>query len=235
MDSIFFIVVVVVILVPIFQRVTLKLTIPPQFESCHFQEIPSQQQTYFAETQEALEAEGFTCIGYYTRVVNKRATIYIALLTHHNHRDRATINYLTYLRWVELYAEFTKKESIETTNSLHADIVHNVSEKRNFPFPQIQDIHYLYQLHCSLLTRYVGDAEPVFLEEGHELERLTQSIVSDLKRLADAHHMYFDQASHSYRPTWKGAILSTLRNLFPIRQILVRRKAARVLKQLGMS
>jgi hypothetical protein len=122
-----------------------------------------------------------------------------------------------------------------TSNSPLAPVTPPVpSHPDSMAFPQLRDARRLYEVHRARGPRDrrpvgVGD-DPVALLARTEGRTFPHWVASG--------YYYLDEPARLYRATWKGACLMTWRSLWPvppIRRALRRRRAARMLRELGIA
>jgi hypothetical protein len=107
-----------------------------------------------------------------------------------------------------------------------------------FIFPQVRDPGRLYTVHQAVVSQFEGRSprrDPIGDDPDGYLRRIQQR---EFARFLACGYYYLDEARGVQRPTWKGAIMATLKLIWPvkaIRKIWRRWKAARMLRELGMA
>jgi hypothetical protein len=134
--------------------------------------------------------------------------------------------------------EFTDGTSMITANSRTAKLFPSVRMREgSMSFPWIDDPRILYEIHRASVAHYAADGIPRETDIGDPAEYLQASTRREIAGFAEVGYMRLDEARRVYGYTWKGAILGTLKLTWPIkpiRQMLRRRKAARILRELGL-
>lgn len=104
-------------------------------------------------------------------------------------------------------------------------------------FPWIQDPNRLYRIHEASVAHYAPDGIPVPQDTSDPLEFLRESLRREYAHFLAVGYVYLDEARGVYRFNWKGATLGAWKLTWPIKPIrhrLLRRKAIRFLRELGL-
>lgn len=171
-----------------------------------------------------LEREGFSMVGDAVQTgFVPNVTTYIRLLVNRKAGDSAMCTWAETKvgdtkkthKYVEFCTEFSSNKEINTNNSPTPSAFKNIPEKRLVQFPQIRDIHQLYEIHkqetANFDDRFTGRIVP---PQGRELEHLSTSMTKDLDRQVKTGYLFFDRSANVYRPTFKGAFLMTVNSIF---------------------
>jgi hypothetical protein len=105
-------------------------------------------------------------------------------------------------------------------------------------FPRVRGPRRLYDVHQACLARFCSDAIRLLPSTKEPVEYLLQSLQQEQAKLAEAGYYYLDEKHDVYRLTWKGAYLMGWKLLWPvkpIREMIRRSRAARLLKELGFN
>ena len=134
--------------------------------------------------------------------------------------------------------EFTDGTSMITANSRTAKLFPPVRLREgSMSFPWIDDPRPLYAIHRASVAHYAADGIPRETDIRDPAEFLRASGRREIAGFAEVGYVRLDEARRVYRYTWKGAILAFCKLTWPIkpiRQMLRRRKAARILRELGL-
>jgi hypothetical protein len=196
----------------------------------------------------ALEALGFRNLGHFRAsetVPHTRA--YVTLFEDRPARQTArlmtTIAEIRGRRQVEtvlaFFTEFTDGTSLVTSNNVTRRLVPLVGFREgSMAFPEVRDPRRLYEIHQASVARFASDAIRLEPQTRDPVEFLRQSVRRETAKLAETGYYAFDEESQIYRPTWKGALLMGWKSVIPIkpiREMLRRRRAARLLHELGFA
>jgi hypothetical protein len=190
-----------------------------------------------------LEALGFRSVGHFLidrSVPNARA--YVSLFE--NPRAGRTAQYFTVfgIRQVTttlaFRTEFADGTALVTGNTRIATVLPpRLFREGSMSFPWVDDPEFLYEIHAASVVHYASDAIPIPTAIEDPIEFLNASHRRELARFVEAGYYRLDEASRRYRLTWKGAFVMSWKLLWPIKSIrlmLRRRKAARLLRELGL-
>jgi hypothetical protein len=135
-------------------------------------------------------------------------------------------------------AWFSHRNMLETNNSSSASIVPETnSRQRSNSFPEIRCPRRLYEIHQAMLARSNPGRSPELPPTESPAEFVRESYRDLIAGMAEHRYVFLHDRDAVYRLTWKGASLMTLKSLWPvkpIRTVLWRQKAARLLRELGM-
>ena len=150
-----------------------------------------------------LEREGFSMVGDAVQTgFVPNVTTYIRLLVNRKAGDAAMCTWAETKvgdtkkthKYVEFSTEFSSNKEINTNNSSTPSAFKNIPEKRILQFPQIQDIHQLYEVHkqetARFDDRFTGRILP---PQGREIEHLSTSMTKDLDRQVKPGYLFFDR------------------------------------------
>jgi hypothetical protein len=134
--------------------------------------------------------------------------------------------------------EFTDGTSLITANSRAAKLFPPVRLREgSMSFPWIDAPRPLYEIHRASVAHYAADGIPRETDIGDPADFLQASSRREIAGIAEVGYLRLDEPRRVYRYTWKGAVLATWKLTWPIRpirQMLRRRKAARILRELGL-
>ncbi len=134
--------------------------------------------------------------------------------------------------------EFTDGTSLITANSRIAKLFPPVRMREgSMSFPWIDAPRSLYEIHRASVAHYAADGVPRETDIRDPADFLRASGRREIAGFAEVGYMRLDEARRVYRYTWKGAILGFCKLTWPIKPIrlmLRRREARRILRELGL-
>lgn len=215
----------------------------PEFAPFRPEELPAEAAEFFVRMAEALAREGFEPTGHMAWEPMTGQTVYQMMAANRETRDRAVAvhaksgpeNSPFSSFYLEFSTVFRNGTEIATHNNRQLSVVPSPREKRVFPFPQMTHPRRLYLLHRRLVSRFGGYEEPIPPARKTEVEALRNSVARDYRRLVRMRYLAPDETENVYRPTWKGAILTTWRIIWPIsalRRMLLNRRGNRLINTL---
>jgi hypothetical protein len=234
-----------VFVIPIFVKGTHRHSNDPRFEPIDpdCEQVPLRVAESIAETVPKLEALGFRSLGHFR---NERSVpnvgAYVSLFENPGARRTAhpfTVFGVRHVSTVLSFkTEFTDGTTLITANSRMPKVFPSgLYREGSMSFPWITDPGQLYQVHEASVVHYASDGIPITADILDPVEYLRASSRRELARFAGAGYYRLDEASQVYRLTWMGAYLMSWKLLWPIkpiRQMLRRRKAASMLRELGL-
>jgi hypothetical protein len=154
--------------------------------------------------------------------------------------DISAVRSRTALRgYIEFITRCSEDVQVDTnTNSTAGVLASHPAKRLVFRFPQVTDAFVLYRLHKMLVQEKTGGARPVLPPEGQEIGELKRRLERFGPTQAELGYMYLDEASQTYRLTWKGAIFAAWRSLWPVpalRSWQMKQAGASRLRALGVA
>jgi hypothetical protein len=136
---------------------------------------------------------------------------------------------------IEYTTRFTDGSLVDTNNSEELGAFAPVETRHTVSLPWVKDVGRLYHIHQAVVdqvaagkTKSWRDADPaVYFHEAMLEEMIVQ---------LDTGYLFREPGDGDFRPTIKGAILMTYKNLWPITSLLKarrKRKGERLLQELG--
>ncbi|MDB5392385.1 MAG: hypothetical protein JWM11_8031 [Planctomycetaceae bacterium] len=128
--------------------------------------------------------------------------------------------------YVEILARFQdgELEALHTNNVRMLGSFPTTPGSRTYRFPHLEDLSRLFELHQKLLERdrpvgrkYIRTDEEF---DGDCVAYMHTVFRETYDRQIGTGYLYFQPSQQVYRPTIKGALFMTWRELFPIKQIL---------------
>ena len=140
---------------------------------------------------------------------------------------------------IEFTSEFADRPKLLSVNRRYlSPLPPNRARVESISFPQIRNAHRLFEIHQARLALFAANATKLQPRTEDPAEFLRQSVRDYTATLPECGCYYLDRTSGIYRPTWKGAILMSWKNQWwarPIRTLLARQQAARLLRELGIA
>jgi len=134
--------------------------------------------------------------------------------------------------------EFTDGTKLYTSNSRALGLLPRIGIREgSMSFPEIDDPRRLYAIHDASLAHFAGDGIRVDQVIEDPAEFLRTNYHKDVAKFAESGYYYLVEKRQVYRPTWKGSTLMAWKSLWPVkpvRELLWRRRAARLLRELGL-
>jgi hypothetical protein len=239
----------IVLVAPLIIKGWYRHVAEPRFEPIdpRSEQVPLRVEESITETVPELEALGFRSLGHFRseRSVPNVAS-FVSLFDHP--RERRTAQLFTVfgasgpIRKVSTVlafkTEFTDGTWLITGND-QIPSVFPPSQRRegSMSFPWVTHPARLYEIHRASVAHYASDGIPAETDIQDPIEFLRSTSQRELARFAEVGYYRLDEARQVYRLTWKGAYLMTWKLMWPInriRQMLRRRKAARMLSELGL-
>ena len=186
----------------------------------------------FFSTIHELETLGFSLIGHLSSSNTERTHAVLTLLVNRASQTTALVTSVASLtpgttrpsvNYVEFSTDFDDGSQIDTANSSSVKVFYEVPERLALKVPHLKDVGRLYRVHSYLVGQRGGRS--VLAQPGSEVEHLRASSRKSLARQAELGYYVLDEATQRYRHTWRGAIRSTWRLLWPAKPIIQRRQA----------
>lgn len=216
---------------PVFVKLTQKMPRQPHFDQVDFagsQDLmPQAALDFFAKSHESLTKQGFRARAFLLQTgqvpgVSVAVRLYeeskaldygVALLVLAKVPGLAQEVHQSV---IEFSTRLETGETIDTTNRDNADPFPQPESKDVFRCPILEDPGDLYQVHRARLDgRRL--TEKTRIEEGEEAEAISKSMAEEVEWAARLG--YFSLSGENYVPTWKGALLMTWRELWPLKQL----------------
>lgn len=206
--------------------------------------LPAEIRAFMEPRLAAIQNLGFELVTYLSLGALTGGTqAYMALFSNPRTCQWADISVVrsrTALRgYIEFITRCSEDVQVDTnTNSTAGVLALHPTKRLVFRFPQVTDASVLYRLHQMLVQENTGGARPVLPPEGQEIAELKRRLERFGPTQAELGYMYFDEASQTYRLTWKGAILAAWRSLWPVpvlRSWQMKQASASRLRALGVA
>jgi hypothetical protein len=127
---------------------------------------------------------------------------------------------------VSFTTEFEDGSRIETSNSPTINVFRELPHRLRLNIPQIKDAYRLFHIHLNYVQNRT-DCQRVLPEPGKELEYFIACYKKELAEQAELGFLYLDERTQRYCHSWRSAILSTWKLLWPVKPIVLLRKARR--------
>ena len=127
---------------------------------------------------------------------------------------------------VSFSTEFADGSQIETSNSSTITVFHELPHRLRLRIPQIKDAYRLFHIHLNYVENRT-DCQRVLPQPGKEVEHFIADYKKELAEQAELGLLYLDERTQRYCHSWRSAILSTWKLLWPIKPIMLLRKARR--------
>ncbi len=237
------------IIVPARLRREMWLSADPQFEEVAPDDarIPARVKAFFCDIAADLKRLGFDPAAY---VLNSETCPdvvgYIAIFEQRSARDLATamavFSQATHARLRQTYAiefstEFTDGRELITGNGTLSQWRAPTPWRTTWRFPGMADLACLYQIHQSLIGRHGPIAKRPLPQPGEHPATFRASVLRDLQAQVAAGYMCLDSGAQRFRYSWKGGLLGTWSQLWPmsmIRRWNAARRARTLLRGLGL-
>jgi hypothetical protein len=144
---------------------------------------------------------------------------YVAYFVNRSTNDFANVTVATSPQKIAAYFEFSTRFAsgltLETNTNRVLPLTPDDPGTRVFRFPDIEEPQALYRLHLRLIQKHAAGQWAQGEPKGQELERLVNVVENYGPRHATIGYMVLAKNGHTYRLTWKGALLMTWRGLWP--------------------
>lgn len=232
---------------PILTYFTEKISGHPQLEEFTLSEedIPKVVKRYLFPTIQHLEEVGFKQLGaYYLRGYVTNVRHFVVLMGNKTVHDVAVLA-VTFVhklegsrlsdRHVEFSARLDDGTEVDTSNTELVYPFYLPKGYRYTSLPWIKNVRQLHKIHRALIQHYYPGRSCTWgLDNRDPGDYLEEVLATDPARHIKTGYMYQD-SSGDFRPTIKGAILTTYKRLWPIKPMLRsyrRRSAERLLREL---
>lgn len=220
----------------------------PGFDPIDPDLIPQLVSDSIERTVPDLEGLGFECRGTFSHLnAVKNANAYVTLFENPEAGQTAQLftvfgasalsrQVVTVLAF---RSEFTDGTWLATGNSGVAGLFPRSDRCREgtLSFPWIKDAYRLYQVHEASVVHHASDGIPAPQDTSDPREFLRESSRREHAHFVEVGYVKLDEARGVYVYTWKGAILGAWKLTWPIKPIrlwLRRRKAVRILQEIGL-
>jgi hypothetical protein len=142
--------------------------------------------------------------------------------------------------FLQFTADFPDGVDIETTNSSVASVFPRKRLEEYcwvLKFPEITDPAKLYNVHRAAVRHVAPGRKGSLPEPGEEAKYLSAMMNKEKAILAEVGCMYLDERCGVYRPTWRGALMMTWKQLWPVNRIMrvrLNKENERLLDKLGI-
>lgn len=232
---------------PIVVWLNQKWSVHPDFEPFDATRHPLDEDvaTAFRQTRDALVADGFTMRADLV-FTQRRLRTRVALLDDRAKGDLAlTIGIqsagsrrLRAVSYVEFPLKLRDGRTVSVNNNPRVGPFDTPPGRTVVKLPDVRDPARLHRVRDAYLDRHFAGAERVPFEYQDDPARfLSDSMVRELVEQVEAGTWWRDDVAQVFRPTFVGAWLGTWRLLPPfatVRRVRVRRRAAAILKELGL-
>lgn len=121
------------------------------------------------------------------------------------------------------YYEFTSKYAngrvINVNNSPVRGSFRNPS-KSTYRYPKIASLRRLHDIHRWVTGRDQKAIDPAPFDRVRMAETVTEALLGEVRLQQEFGYLRLDQAAKRFRFTWKGALVMTWKNVFPIKPVL---------------
>jgi hypothetical protein len=229
---------------PVLIYFTVRLSGNPVLEELSLDDpdLPRSAEKYLVPTVEQLEEEGFELLGvYFMDEFVPKVKNFFALLGKPSTRElvlaavtypKSTLGH--HLRHVEFSTRMTDGTVIDTSNSLELPAFKSVPRHHVVLLPWIRDVGELYRIHQAAVEYFSPGGTREWRVGDDPRGYFRQALLEEMAEQVETGYFYRD-ATGDFRPTLKGAILMTYKNLWPItaiRRALRRRRGERLLEKL---
>lgn len=205
----------------------------PQFEPRSHGGLPPHVCQTFARDVPRYEALGFAVVGYFYRRALRRdesmeLDLYMVLLRNDETGDFAQLLEIfakgkkvsTSVGVRGFTAEFADGDALSTIATRQVMTFRPDPRNRIFRFPNVDDPRLLFRAHRKLLERHAPGRAAVLPSRGMEVAHLSHTETKVLRRQAEFGYFDFDEEADAFRPTWKGALVMTARQMWLIHDLL---------------
>lgn len=210
-------------------------------------QVPPQVAEDIVTTVPRMEALGFRSLGSFRNADSvPNVTLYVSLFA--NTSSRRTAQRITTIvgvgppqepqPYLAILTDFTDGTCLITDNSEGSLICPPRFFRRgSMSFSRATGLRRLFEIHEASTAHYAAEGVPCEPRTEDPAEYLRADQQRMLARIAEAGFFQHDAARPVYHLTWKGALLVTWKHKWPIkpiRQMVGRRRARRLLRELGL-
>lgn len=209
---------------------------------------PHDAAPFFAASIQELESLGFAVVCHASIADEAaNATVLLVLLANRESQDQAVIisvdplaksvvsrRVLPPTRYISFNCRFCDGREWLTTNSPDPVRFPSVPMCRFVQFPDIESPALLYRLHGRAVEEFGDSAKVPLAPSERLLDVMRQDWVTELNWYRGCGYLFISPGDEYHRLTWKGAIVLTCKELWPVRSIrraLVHRRARRLLSE----
>ena len=176
-----------------------------------------------------MESLGFRNLGYF-RVLNSVANggVYATLFENRKSRQYAKLWTVIVgggpVRRAETtlayFTEFSDGPTLVTGNNRSRPLTPRVrANKFSMSFPSVRDPRRLYEIHTAILDRFESGTDRLETAIEDPADFLRRSHTREQAKYSQSGYYYLDEERRVYRLTWRGAIFSSWKLLWPVKQI----------------
>ena len=203
----------------------------PRFEPIADDNLVRSVPSSFLQRAIELQSLGFTLVDHYT--MNRQLenqTLVFSLYVNRATNDAAGVIFSVVFTdssptfsadFLEFSTHFTDGFELDTNNISTPRIFYDSPTTRVYKIPHIRDSESLYRVHGYLVSREKRRKAPL-PPGGTEIDAVRESSKASLQHQVVAGTFYLDPVRDRYCYTWKGAILTTWRLIWPFSAIIQR-------------
>ncbi len=227
---------------------TLKISGNPELDELSLDDptIPREVKNYVLPAIQQVKQDGFEVLGVYfigSLVPNVRC--FAVLLGNRPAQDKALLA-ATYAETpagiklqqthIEYSTRFDDGTVVDTNNSEELSAFKRPPEQRIVSLPWVKDVRRLYRVHRAVIEREHSEKRKAWRLGADVAVFLREALIEENTKQLATGYLYRDAAG-DFRPTVKGALMMTWKNLPPFTQILKARRnqaGQRLLQELGV-
>ena len=240
--------VIVIIVAPLRVAGKWRMEAEPHFEEIDFEtgHVPDAVLRYVEQSAQQLIPLGFKYVG---SVVNShprmKAIGYVAIFVNERARDVATPATIIVepipgkrrtVHVMEYTTDFENDTCLSTGNMNAPGMGPQPAWKEMYRFPGMSDMQHLYRIHREL-TLMRGPAVKKIFPIGRIAEEIRRDAKRECESFVQTGYARLDDSGEFYRLTMKGMFLTTWKQAWPIKPIIMsakRRRARRILRNLDL-
>lgn len=201
--------------------------------------LPADVDQFFHHTSWALAQQGFEIItGMFLPSQMENLVVALIYMIHRQEQDTViavalhnkTPGMTATMFHVEFVTRYRSGNIIQTANAQPLSAFPVPPHCVNSHFPSVQDPVELYRLHQAQCRRHGSGPKLIKLDEqfgGDAVAYMAAALVEELDGAVESGYMRLDAAAGQYRPTFKGALLMTYGELWPVKGVRLRRRSNR--------
>jgi hypothetical protein len=212
---------VLFVLGPIVLRATFRYKAQVNPQLIPLEALPNDVRDFMVLRLPGITALGFQLVGYVNLgSMAPKTEAYMALLSNVQTKEWADVSVVKSSAKLRGYIEFitrcSDQSQVDTNTNSVAPVLFPSPTYHVFRFPQVKDAFTLYRAHRMLVQEKIGGSRPELPPQGQELNELKRRLERYGPRQQECGYMYMERDGQSFRLTWKGAILSAWRSIWPI-------------------
>ena len=201
------------------------ISVRPNINQVAVEMLDQDVRPFIEQSKIEFESLGFQFVGYMVLAdYIPRVTSYFGLFRHEIDMTSGMAAVIKdvkgrSVRYCEFNSKYSNGKIINVNNSPIMGGLKNPNQI-NLRYPKIRFIKQLYEINKWVTRHDNMTVSLVGLAKGRELEMVSDDIESEIRLQEKNNYYILDTNMNRYRLTWKGAIMMTAKQVFPLKNIL---------------